>query len=324
MSDFGLQGMSVMVTGASGLMGFPIAKALAKSNKVYGVARYSSEKERQALEAAGVETIAFDVGSSDLSALPEKVDVIFHLGAITGLTAGLPENRLRAFEVNTYSAGRLMSRYRNQKGGLKAFVYPGSGSAYAYQGERPLREDDVFGLHTGLENYAATKIGGESLVQFLSSEWKIPSVIIRIFSLYSPRGGAITSRVDLVAAGRPIALYPGVPNRYCPMYEDDFVEKAIRAVTLAKCPAEVVNFAGTETVTIEEYCAVAGRLLRKTPTFQSTSHLYPIWPDMTKMEKLLGPTRVGIEEGVRRVIAADPSERLLHWATVMPFAPVED
>lgn len=316
-----LEGLTLMVTGASGLMGFPIAKALAKTNKVYGVARFNVARDRQALEAAGVQTISFDTGSLDLSPLPEKVDAILHLGALTGLAAGFPENRAKAFEVNVHSAGRLMSRYRGQ---LKAFLYCGSGSAYAYQGERPLREDDVFGLHTGLETYAATKIAGESLVRFLSQEWQIPSTVIRIFSLYSPRGGAITSRADLVAAGKPVALYPGVPNRYNPIFEDDYVEKAIKALSVAKCPAEVVNFAGSQTVTIEEYCTIAGRLLGKTPKFESTGILYPIWPDMTRMHELLGPTKVSIEEGLRRVVAADPSERLVQWATMMPFSPVED
>src|SRR5690606_953345 len=132
----------VLVTGASGLMGFPVARALAAANKVYAVARWGTgARERQALEAAGAQTIAFDTGSADLSPLPGKVDGVFHLGALTGLAAGRPENRAKAFAVNVDSAGRLMARYRGQ---LKGFVYCGSGSAYAYQGERPLREDDVF------------------------------------------------------------------------------------------------------------------------------------------------------------------------------------
>jgi len=315
-----LQGLNIMVTGASGLTGFPLAKALAKSNQVFGVARFGAAPDRKALEAAGVRTISLDLGSADLSALPEKIDVIFHLGAMTGLTACRPENRKAAFEVNVYSAGRLMSRYRN----LKAFLYAGSGSAYAYQGERPLNEDDPFGLHTGLETYAATKIGGESLVHFLSAEWKIPSIIIRIFSLYSPRGGAITSRVDLVAAGKPVAVYPDAPNRYCPMYEDDFVEKAILAIEHAKCPAEVVNFAGSETATIEEYCEIAGRLVGKTPIFDRTGQLYPIWPDTTKMTRLLGPTRISVKEGVRRVVETGSAARLPQWATMMPFSSLDE
>jgi len=312
-------GLSIMVTGASGLTGFPIAKALAGTNVVYGVSRWSTAKNRQALDAAGVRTIAFDLAGHDLSPLPEKVDVIFHLGAMTGPSCEKRENRERVFQTNVYSAGRLMSRYRN----LKAFVYAGSGSTYAYQGERPLREDDPFGLHTGLETYAATKVGGESLIQFLSREWRIPSVILRIFSLYSPRGGALTSRLDMLAENRPIPVYPGAPNRYCPMFEDDFVEKAIAAVSLARTPPEVVNFAGSQTVTIEEYCAIAGALLSRHPKYEPTAKSYPIWPDTTKLQGLLGPTRVSIEDGVRRVIAAS-SERLPQWTTGARFGPQEE
>lgn len=318
MATMKADGLSVLITGASGLMGFPIAVALAPNNTVYGAARYSVPAEREALEAAGVHTIVFDVGSTDLAVLPEKVDVIYHLGATVGLDAEKPENRQRVLETNVYSGGRLMSRYRDQ---LKAFVFAASGSAYGYQGERPLREDDPFGLHTGLETYAASKIGGEAVVQFLSREWQIPSVILRIFSLYGPRGGAITSRIDLVRTGRPVSLYPGVPNRYCPMYEDDFVDKAIAALGIANVPAEVVNFAGSETSTIEEYCTIAGKLLGKPPVFDETGKVYPIWPDTTKLQRLLGPTSVSVAEGVRRVVEAGPEMRLAHWASAMAFSP---
>ena len=310
------KGLSVLITGASGLMGFPIACELAKHNKVYGAARFSVPADEKLLQKAGVETIHFDAGSTDLSKLPAKVDVVYHLGAMVGLVAEKPENRQAAYNTNAYSAGRLMSRYRD----CKAFIYAASGSAYAYQGERALREDDIFGFHTGLETYATTKIGGEFIVQTLSREWNLPCTILRIFSLYSPRGGAVTMRVDLVDQGRSIGLYPGVPNRYCPIYEADFVRKAIRSIGIAKSPPEVINFCGNTTVTIEEYCAIAGRILGKEPKFDLTGKLYPIWPDATKTAQLLGADTISIEEGVKRVIEADRSVRLSSWASTMPLS----
>ncbi|TAL04499.1 MAG: NAD(P)-dependent oxidoreductase [Rhodospirillaceae bacterium] len=307
-------GLNILVTGASGMMGLPIAIALAKRNTVFGVARFSSAAEEKTLRQASVETIRLDFSNPDMSRLPRRIDVVYHLGAMIGAPAERPENRQAAYEANAYSAARLMTRYRD----CMAFIHGSSGSTYAYQGERPLREDDPFGLHTGLETYTTSKIGAEFIVQALAREWTVPTAILRIFSPYSVRGGAITMRVDQMAAGRAVTLYPGAPNRYCPIYEDDYVRKAIRAIGIVKTPPEVVNFCGTVTTTIEEYCAIAGRYLGKAPRFENTSKLYPIWPDTTKSLELLGPDRVSLEDGIRRVVEAGPGARLSSWATVMP------
>ena len=49
----GLSGKRVLVTGASGLVAFPVAVELAKNNEVYAVARYSDPKQKQLIEASG-------------------------------------------------------------------------------------------------------------------------------------------------------------------------------------------------------------------------------------------------------------------------------
>ncbi|MGB8362945.1 MAG: hypothetical protein ACLQUZ_09195 [Rhizomicrobium sp.] len=48
-----LSGHRVLVTGASGLVAFPVAVELAKSNEVYAVARYSDPEQKRMIEAAG-------------------------------------------------------------------------------------------------------------------------------------------------------------------------------------------------------------------------------------------------------------------------------
>jgi len=305
-----LVGSEVLVTGGSGLMGLPLALALAPTCRVIAAARYSDDLEIERLRVAGVEPVVFDLGDHDLSVLPRRVDVVFHLGAMTGPAVELPANKEVALEANVRATGRLLSRFRH----CRAFVYASSGSTYAFQGGRPLREDDTYGLHNGLETYSATKIAAEQVVHVLSQEWNVPAVILRIFSLYGPRGGALSGRLDHVAKGIPIEIYPDGPNRYCPMFESDYVEKAIAAVGLASVPAEVVNFAGTEVSSVEEYCTVAGEMLGRRPTFERTARApYPILPDTTKMERLLGPTSVSVADGIRRVLAAGTGARTARW-----------
>jgi nucleoside-diphosphate-sugar epimerase len=294
-----LSGRRVLITGASGVVAFPIAVELAKHNETYAVARFSDPEQKRLLEEMGVRTIAFDMADPDLSPLPKSVDVVINYGV-------LPPTHPDAYEVNAGATGRLASRYRD----CEAFVHGSTGSLYQYQGERPLREDDPYGLHGGGENYAASKIAAEFLLKHLSVEYDMPTVLVRIFSFYGPRGGGVTQRVDQVARGEPVSVYPGVRNVHTPLYEDDYVEKTIAAASIAKAPAEIINVGGTEPVTTQEYCEMAGEILGKEPIFVENSRSWPIWADTTKMVKLLGPNKVSVREGVRRVIESGQKARM--------------
>jgi UDP-glucuronate 4-epimerase len=286
-----LSGRRVLVTGASGLVALPVALALAKSNEVYAVARFSDARQKRLLEAGGARPISFDLANPDLSPLPRSVDVVINY-------AVLPLNHPQHYNVNAGAAGRLARRSRD----CEAFVQGSTGSLYAYQGERALREDDPYGLHSSIEPYAASKIAMEFLLRHLSEDYRLPTVLIRIFSFYGPRGGGVTQRIDQVARGQPVSVYPGVRNVHTPLFEDDYVEKTIAAVGIAKSPAEIINVGGTEAVTTQQYCEMAGEILGKKPVFAENSRAWPIWGDTTRMVKLLGPNKVSVREGVRRVI----------------------
>ena len=287
-----LSGKRVLVTGASGLVALPVAVELAKHNEVFAVARYSDPAQKALIEASGAKAVAFDMANPDLSALPESVDVVINYAVLP------PNFGNMAYEVNTAATGRLARRYRN----AEAFVHGSTGSMYEYQGERPLREDDPYGLHAGGENYAASKIGAEYLLRHLSEDYGLPVTFVRIFSFYGPRGGGVTQRVDQVAAGLPVSVYPGVRNVHTPLYEDDYVEKTIACAGIAKVGCEAINVGGSESCTTQEYCKIAGEILGKKPIFVENGRSWPIWADTTKMERLLGPSKVSVREGIRRVI----------------------
>ncbi len=91
----------------------------------------------------------------DLGDLPEAVTHVFHAAARFGRQADA--HWRRSFETNAQASGRLVAACPGA-----AFVYCSSGSAYAHQGRRPLREDDPPGVHLGM--YSLSKIAGEELV----------------------------------------------------------------------------------------------------------------------------------------------------------------
>jgi UDP-glucuronate 4-epimerase len=288
----GLSGKRVLVTGASGLVALPVAVELAKDNEVFAVARYSDPEQKRKIEEAGAKAVAFDISEEDLSPLPKSIDVVINYAVLP------PKFKNKAYDVNTGGTGRLARRYRD----CEAFVHGSTGSLYEYQGERPLREDDPYGLHSAGENYAASKIGAEYLLRHLSEDYELPVVLVRIFSFYGPRGGGVTQRVDQVLRGEPVSVYPGVKNWHTPLYQDDYVEKTIAAAGIARVGAEIINVGGSEMVTTQDYCRMAGEMVGKEPIFVENGSSWPIAADVAKMEKLLGPSRISMREGVRRII----------------------
>lgn len=300
-----LTGERVLVTGASGLFGRPLAAALAaQQNEVYGLARFTDPGVRERLAADGVTPIVADLADLEQATLPD-VDYVVHAGALLPST-GAEKNRDVTFEINVQATGRLLRRYADVHG----FLYCSSGSCYAYQGPRPLREDDPFGLHNGIPTYAASKIAAESLVTFLCREQQTPTTIIRIFTMYAPDSGTVSKRIDMVRAGQTIPVYPDGPNHQCPLFVDDAVRLAQKALLVAGVPPTVVNFAGSETTTVQDYCRIAGEQLGVTPSFREDPQAYyPIWPDVTRMHELLGTCRTSVAEGVAAVLAHDASAR---------------
>ncbi len=159
-------------------------------------------------------------------------------------------------------------------------------------------------MHSAGENYAASKIGAEYLFKHLSVDYDLPVTMVRIFSFYGPRGGGVTQSVDQMMRGEPVSVYPGVRNVHTPLYESDYVEKTIAAAGIAKVGAEMVNVGGTEAVTTQEYCQMAGEIPGKKPKFVENGRSWPIWADTTKLVEHLGPSTVSVREGVRRTIEA--------------------
>jgi UDP-glucuronate 4-epimerase len=290
-----LDGKKVLITGVTGKIAFPIARELAQRNEVWGAARLRGEADRDRLVAAGVKPVALDMSTGDFSGLPDGFDYVFHAAVDTGTG-----DWTQCVTTNAQNSGELLYHCR----GASGFVFCSTGSVYGYQGQRPLRESDPPGVPLRT-NYSFSKVAAEAVCTWIATQHLIPLTIIRICSTYGPEGGAPADRLDAILARRPIRLHPDKPNNYNPIYEDDYVDLGIRAMEVAATPPVVVNWAGSETVSAEDYCTYMGELVGVEPVFEYTSEAHtPLWPDVTRMHHILGRTKVPWREGFRRMIAA--------------------
>jgi UDP-glucuronate 4-epimerase len=295
-----LDNQKILLTGATGKIALPIARELAKRNEVWGAARFSNPKDEDKLTNAGIKPLRLDMSEGDFSALPDDFSYIFHAAVDTG--AG---DWRRCVRTNAHNSGLLLAHCRRAKG----FVYCSTGSVYRYQG-KPLTEADAPGAPLRA-NYSFSKIAGEAVCTWVSEQFNIPLTIIRICSTYGPQGGTPADRLEMMLQRKPIRLHPDKPNNYNPIYEDDYVDLGIRALEVASVPPVLVNWAGSETVSVEDYCTYMGELIGIEPIFEYTPDAHtPLWPDVTYMHQVLGHTKIPWREGFLRMIQARHPELL--------------
>jgi len=115
----------------------------------------------------------------------------------------------------------------------------------------------------------------------------------------------------MMKAGQPIAVHSEAPNLYNPIHEDDYIAHVPRLLEIADVPATTVNWGGSDAVSIEEWCGYLGELTGLEARFEvSDRALGSLAMDLTRMQALLGRTRVHWRDGIRRLVEARNPELL--------------
>jgi UDP-glucuronate 4-epimerase len=298
-----LRNEKILVTGPTSQVALPLVQALASDNEVHGLARFSHTEDRRQLEALGVRCIALDMATDDFGAVPDDFSLVLHF-AVT--KSGDFDHDLAA---NAEGVGLLMSRCRS----ARAFLHCSSGGVYAPRGHEPVRETDPLGdNHRGMmPTYSLCKIAAEAVVRFGAREWNLPTTIARFSVPYGDNGGWPWYHLMMMKSGVPVPVHPDAPSLFNPIHEDDYIAQVPRMLEIASVPATIVNWAGNDAVSIEDWCAYLGELTGLEPKFtHSESTIASLRLDTTRMHELVGETRVHWRDGIRRMIAARNPELL--------------
>lgn len=294
-----ISGERVLVAG-TGLVGYPLARELARRNEVYGLSLFDLPGERERVEKAGVKPIQLDLGTDPLDALPKGVSYIWFLI----MAHAKDRNWEKAVEVNGLSLARVVAHCRP----TKAFYYMSSAAVYQYNGHDPITEKSALGnrsLQAGEATYSFSKYSGEIALTAVSSALNIPGIIGRLNVPYGPGGGWIGSLLDMIVQGKEVPLHRNQPNIFHYIYENDYVEKLQQLIEKATVPPRVVNLAGSDKASMEEVCAYLGQMVGRRPTFKLTDMHYGNQDtDVSLMNNLVGPTKVPWQDGMRRLAEA--------------------
>jgi nucleoside-diphosphate-sugar epimerase len=294
-----LTGEKILITGPSGRIAFGLAKTLAGANEVWGISRFSDPAARDEVEALNVTTRALDIGDGDFGDLPSDFTYLLHIAADFG------NDYERALRVNGEGTGLVLAHCRNAKAALvmsTLTVYKPHPDPW-----HPFREDDPLG-DAGLSEpkpYSIGKIAEEAVARYCARAFDLPITIARMGSAYGDRGGLPVWHLQAVAAGRPV-VPRWDPLPYSPIHYDDINAQLEPLLDVASVPATVVNWAGDEPVSVQQWCAYFGQLLGVTPEIV----VEPVpgasigsVGDYTKRSSITGPCQVDWRTGFRGVVA---------------------
>jgi UDP-glucuronate 4-epimerase len=300
-----MRDQKILITGPTGQVALPVALALARENEVWGAARFSDAAARKRLEDAGVHCVAMDLGDGDFAGLPADFDYVLNL-AVAKSPDGNFDADLRA---NGEATGLLMSHCRR----ARAFLHCSTTGVYQPAGHHVFRETDPLGDNhrAMMPTYSIAKISTEVVARTACRELRLPTTIARLCVPYGDNGGWPFYHLMMMKGGVAIPIHPDRPSRYTLIHEDDIIAMIPGLLRAASVPATIVNWAGQQHVSIEEWCAYLGELTGLEPRFEVTDKaLDSVQVDTTRLQELVGPAKVSWEEGLRRMVAARAPELL--------------
>lgn len=291
-----MRGSKILITGPTGQVATPVARALAADNEVWGIARFTDAAAREGLQNAGVRCETVNLADGEFGGLPSDFDYVLNLAVAK---SGRWDKDLGA---NAEAVGLLMAHCRS----AKAFLHCSSAAVYDPPDDEPRTERSALGdNHKPLfPTYSISKIAGEVVVRTMSRALGVPATIARLNVPYGDNGGWPFFHMEMMLGGIPIPVPPGTAALYNPIHEDDIIATIPKLLAAASVPATTVNWCGEQAVSIQEWCIYIGSLIGVEPVFAESAQALRGNPtDTSRMRELIGTTTVDWQDGLRRMVA---------------------
>ncbi|MFN0085978.1 MAG: NAD-dependent epimerase/dehydratase family protein [Blastocatellia bacterium] len=281
----------VLVLGAGGKMGPSLARRIRRAvefsgrpRRVIAVSRFSSREEREALAAAGVETISCDLLDREaVAALPDCENVLF----LAGRKFGSSDRADLTWAMNTVAPANAAYRYRSSRivgfstGNVYPFVPASSGGSVEADAPEPRGE------------YAQSCLGRERVFEYFSHEWGTRALLFRLNYATDLRYGVLPEIARGVYESQPVNL--GVAH-FNILWQGDANSYAMRALELCESPPRILNVTGLEIVSVREAAEFFGRRFGRDVAFQGAGAGMALLNDASLCDRLLGSPEIALDE----------------------------
>jgi nucleoside-diphosphate-sugar epimerase len=309
------------VTGAAGFIGSHLCEhLLACGDDVVGVDAMTdyydpSRKQRNLAQLLGRERFTF--GRGDVLALPlDKLladrEVVYHLAGQPGVRASWGQQFALYLDRNVQATQYLLEAARGA--GLYRLVYASSSSVYGDAETYPTAETLC---PRPVSPYGVTKLAAEHLCELYRTCFGVPTVSLRLFSVYGPRQRPDMAFARLIRAaftGEPFPLHGDGEQTRDFTYVRDVVT-AMRQAALGPWTG-VANVGGGQRVTMNRVIAEVSELaapVRVLTTPVQDGDVRHTAADISLARRAFGyRPSVGISDGLAAMVLAEREER---WAT---------
>ncbi len=261
--------MKAIVTGVAGFIGSQLAEALLRDgHEVVGIDCFTDYYPRAVKEAnlaALRDARAFrlvDGRLQDLDLVPllDGAAQVFHFAAQAGVRASWGRDFDHYTSHNVLATQRLLEAA--VAAGRPRIVYASSSSVYGDSTTLPLREDLPC---QPVSPYGVTKLAGEHLAVLYHRNLALPTVSLRLFTVYGPRQRpdmAFHRFLKAARDGTAVSIFgDGMQTRDF-TYVDD-VLAAARAAALSGRPGSVYNVGGGVRVTLNHVLRLVEKVTAK-------------------------------------------------------------
>ncbi len=244
---FGKLDGDIIFLGIAGKIGPSLARMAKRAcdkagrgNKIMGVSRFSDAEERKQIESYGIDTVQGDLLDKDFIASLPKVKNVFFLA---GMKFGSLDNLSMTWAVNTYVPALVADHYKDSR--IVAFstgcVYPlvsvESGGSLETDRPEPTGE------------YAQSCLGRERMFEFGSKKNNTSVALIRLNYAVELRYGVLVDIATKVKDSLPVDVEMGFFNA---IWQGDVNNIVLRSLLQSSTPAQILNIAGAETLSVRE------------------------------------------------------------------------
>jgi UDP-glucuronate 4-epimerase len=307
--------MKLLVTGGAGFIGSHLCERLIKDHEVICVDNFddyydSAVKERNVSSLANQSKFKLHrVDITDFEAIKtvfeeERPDKIIHLAARAGVRPSM-ENPTIYEKVNVLGTLNLLELSSEYK--IKQFIFGSSSSVYGVRSAEAFSEDDDTNLPISV--YGATKKSAELFCYTYANHYKIPTTILRFFTVYGPRQRpdlAIYRFSKLLFEGGVIPQFGDGDTMRDYTYVGDIVEGIVLALDNT-FKYEIINLGNNKPTKLKELISLLGIVTGKKVKIKQLGMPpgdVPItYADISKAKKLLGwEPSLSIENGLKNFV----------------------
>ena len=314
----------VLITGASGFIGFHLSSFLLENNyDVVGVDNFNSyydfelKKSRyKLLTNLNIKFYKIDITHfKELKDcfIREKPDIVINLAAQAGVRYSLenPESYVQNNIIGFFNILEICKSFKIEK-----LIFASSSSVYGNSHKEKFSEDDM--VDDPLNLYAASKKSNELMSYAYSNLYKIPCVGLRFFTVYGPWGRpdmAYFKFTKNITEDIPIDVY-GNGNMYRDFtYIDDIIDGIFKLINTSNQELflnknnsyELFNIGNDNPINLKYFISIIEQCLGKSAKMNflemQPGDVKRTSADLTKLKNIVKfSPKTNVEEGIPKFV----------------------